>query len=633
MLAATFAAVAPILVGLVRALARGWYPLGDNAFFALRARDVGTEHHPWLGTWSSASLSGGDDINNPGPLLFNLLAIPAKLDHVNGVAVGSALLNVAAVVGLVLAARRRGPGAAAVAAAGAAGLVWAMGSELLIEPWQPHSLLLPFLAYLVLIWGIAAGDAALLPWAAGVGSLLVQTHLSYVILVPLLAGAALVGVVLAVRRGEPLRWRRPVLVAVLVAGLAWAQPVVDQVAGEGNLGALLAAVTDPEGDEPVGPATGARLMATVVASPPLWARPSFEESFVPVELQPPGPPSPQRRLVGVPSTGGAVAGLAVLVAVLGVAGALAARRRDVSSTALVAGAAVALAAGFLTAAMLPVGPLGLGPHQLRWLWPLSVFATMAVSLGAAGGRRLLVPAATAGALGLGTLALPTHAPAVGPTADAHAIGVLRQLAPQLDAIAAGDRGDAGDAVLPGRTLLVEVDHLRLFEPWTTPVMLELSVRGVELRVDHRFTLRQVGTSRRATGDEDGRVFVLEGPAALREQPDAQRVALVSGLDGTERAELDRLGRQVRGIVERDGLELTDDGRRALEVGLLPVLGAADDPRRPDPGPLIDSGELAMMVRRGWVELAPDDRAVAARWAELRLRWHRDTVGVFIAPLE
>ena len=61
-----------------------------------------------------------------------------------------------------------------------AALTWVMGSELLIDIWQAHALLLPFLAYLVLMVGHRGRQARWVPWAAAVASLLVQTHISYV---------------------------------------------------------------------------------------------------------------------------------------------------------------------------------------------------------------------------------------------------------------------------------------------------------------------------------------------------------------------------------------------------------------------------------------------------------------------
>ena len=38
--AAAALAVVPVVVAAVRALADGWFPVGDNALFVIRARDV-----------------------------------------------------------------------------------------------------------------------------------------------------------------------------------------------------------------------------------------------------------------------------------------------------------------------------------------------------------------------------------------------------------------------------------------------------------------------------------------------------------------------------------------------------------------------------------------------------------------
>ena len=66
--------LAPLLVAVLHAWRAGWVPIGDHGLIELRAADVLTADHPWLGTWTSASLSAGTDLNNPGPLLFDLLA-------------------------------------------------------------------------------------------------------------------------------------------------------------------------------------------------------------------------------------------------------------------------------------------------------------------------------------------------------------------------------------------------------------------------------------------------------------------------------------------------------------------------------------------------------------------------------
>src|SRR4051812_39510094 len=72
--AAVSIAVLPLVVATARALGRGWIPLGDNGLIGLRAHDVGTSNHPLLGTWTSASLTAGRNVNNPGPLWFDVLS-------------------------------------------------------------------------------------------------------------------------------------------------------------------------------------------------------------------------------------------------------------------------------------------------------------------------------------------------------------------------------------------------------------------------------------------------------------------------------------------------------------------------------------------------------------------------------
>jgi hypothetical protein len=106
----TAAAILPIVVAAIRAIARDWLPLGDDAYFALRAGDVLAEHHPLLGTWTSASLTAGVDMNNPGPLFFDALALPVKLWGDAGLLLGVTLINIGAIVGTAIVAHRQAPG-------------------------------------------------------------------------------------------------------------------------------------------------------------------------------------------------------------------------------------------------------------------------------------------------------------------------------------------------------------------------------------------------------------------------------------------------------------------------------------------------------------------------------------------
>ena len=264
----------PIVVATVRALRRGWVAAGDNGLLLLRTQDVGTSNHPLLGTWTSASLTAGRSINNPGPLWFDVLAPFVRIAGPSvGLAVGVMVANVAADRRSPAWAARRAGGQTAMVLVTAlsAGLAWSMGSELLFDAWQPHAMILPFWAFLVMVWALSCGDVALLPWIVGLASLIVQTHLSFVYVVAVV-GAAGVGrrAWSSIRRdadGRPApgrrrgaAWRRSI-----VAVVAWIQPVLDQIVGEGNLGALL---RSSGGDaDRIGLRLGARLVASVVACP------------------------------------------------------------------------------------------------------------------------------------------------------------------------------------------------------------------------------------------------------------------------------------------------------------------------------------------------------------------------------
>ena len=100
-----------ILLSAVRGIRRGYEAIGDNALIELRGRDVLTGNHPLLGTWSSASISSSVDVNHPGPLLFDVVALPVRLfGGAAGIALAIAALNIAVVwtVGFVTRRARAG---------------------------------------------------------------------------------------------------------------------------------------------------------------------------------------------------------------------------------------------------------------------------------------------------------------------------------------------------------------------------------------------------------------------------------------------------------------------------------------------------------------------------------------------
>ena len=596
--------VLPFVVAVVRAIGDGWRAVGDNGNFLIRSRDVLTSHHPLLGTWSSASLPLGEDVNHPGPLLFDVFALPAKLGGSGGMAVGVVLLHAVCVALLALFAWRAGGlRLSAASLAATAALSWTMGSELLYDPWNPHVLLFPFLLVLVLTVAMAMGDTAALPVAVGAASLVVQTHLSYTLLVPPLV---LLGVGWLVWRH---RWHavRAVVIAAVVGVLCWAQPVADQVIGEGNLGALAGGLGVEQ--ETVGAGLGARVVAEVLATPPWWLRPSFAESFT----VPPGQPpllGERPNIGGLPSTGAALVGLAAAAGVLVGAWFVARRRRDrVARRALVV-TTFGLVVALLATVRLPVGGVGVPPHQVRYLWPLSAFAA-GMAVVALLPARWATRAVGAVAVVLAVLTLPTYEVPAGPQRDADAIPVVRELARQLDTI--DDEGP----------LLYDTSGLRFAEPWTSALMALLQERGIDFTVDDPVWARQLGAARADDGAARGRLFVLEGEAAREVPAGTRRVAFVDGLDDDERRELRTLERELVDVP----IELNDDGRAALGVGSLPSFEAGT----PRADQLLQLGELAALLNSELL-VVPDERARdLRRYAALRYRSDRHTVGLFLDP--
>jgi hypothetical protein len=112
--------------------------------------------------------------------MFWVFAPIYRLFGNTGLLVGAAILNAGAVVGALFVARRRGgPPMVAIVAVLAAVLVHALGPDLLIQIWNPWVPVLPFLLFVLLAWSIAEQDWVALPWLVGIGSFVVQSHVSY----------------------------------------------------------------------------------------------------------------------------------------------------------------------------------------------------------------------------------------------------------------------------------------------------------------------------------------------------------------------------------------------------------------------------------------------------------------------
>ncbi len=625
------ATLVPLVVAAGRAIGEGWVPVGDSALIAIRARDVlgggpGGDM-PLLGMWASTSWSVGFDMNHPGPLLYAVLAVPAALvGGGGGLVLGTALVNVASVTGIFVVARRIGGDAVATAAMAVTALLcWSFGSAVLVEPWHATTVLLPFVCFATLVWAVMSGDRPCLPWAVVVGSVVLQTNLSYAVFVPVLVVAATVVVAVAARRADGER--RGALVALgvslAVVVLCWAPVLVEQVAGEGdgNLSRLRRSLGETTMTLDV--SDGVRSVARVWALPPWWARPSYRESF---GLAAFGNP--------LPSLAASVAALAALVAVGALALVDARRRGDRVATSAVGLAGLLLAAGYVTAMQTPTSDFGTVAYQLRWLWPVGAFVTLALLVAvvrqpwatAPERQRWVLATLVAVTVVAGAANLPaSHQETTAPAAT---YGVARTV---TDAV--------GDAGVTGPVHVVCGEGV--FDPYCEAVMARLQDDGVPFVVDEGIGVRQLGAGRRADPDHPlDQLIVVAGDYAIFAPPGARPVTVHEGLTEDERRELFFLRADLEEAIAAGEVRLDARGQRVARAGGLASVADDGDPLRIDPAAAMEvRPDLLGTHRRDLVAMVHDHLIVAddrwavplARYVDLQDRWDTETVGVYLAP--
>lgn len=373
------AVLLPFVLQPVIDTAQDWLPLSDDAAVAIKAHDVLTHKSPLLGMPSTVGTVGdeGDQTYQPGPMVFWALAVPARLlsGTPTSLAVGVALVNAVAVVLALLAARRNGgTGAFVVAALLSAALLWSLGGAFSTSPWNPHVALLPFTGFLFVAWAVAAGDRKLLPVAVVLGSLAVQAHFQYLVVVAavtLVLGA--LTIISAVRQKaravDPVNPRKQVTRALTATavGACWWPTAYEQLTNHpGNLVALVRA----GGSADVTTVSlryavefGVRAIATV----PLFLRgPISANQYARVDDLPP------------PTYTWIIA--ALIVAVLLVGGLAAWRRQNAAATAAAALGLTALAAAVLTVDRLPVQFPALARYRVLPLWGVGVFVWFATAV-------------------------------------------------------------------------------------------------------------------------------------------------------------------------------------------------------------------------------------------------------------
>jgi hypothetical protein len=373
---AAVAVAAPVIAAVIRALDAQYVVNGDEAIIAARAYDVFTDRLPLVGGFSTATYLVDEPAYHPGPLLFWLLALPARLSWTAALPVAMAAVNVAAAAGVLVLARRRG-GDALMLATGAA-LVLVFGSlrtDAIREVWNPAAAVLPFTLLVYLCWSLACGAVRLLPLAVGVASFTIHCHLVYAIPSLLVLAVGLAGLVAA--RREPGAGRRWWLAAGVVALLCWSGPLIDQglaLAGSdgdhGNLATLVDAAT--AGEESLGSAAGVHAVARALGVSPWWLH------------RPQSPLTRVADVVSVPPAANWATAAAVLAALAVLLG-LGARRRRADVVAACAMALALCLALYLLTASYPKDPERAASYGYTswWAAPAGMFAWLTVGWSAA----------------------------------------------------------------------------------------------------------------------------------------------------------------------------------------------------------------------------------------------------------
>jgi hypothetical protein len=221
--------------------------------------------------------------HHPGPLFFYLLAPWYWLSgyHTAGMQAGALVINFVAALLIVRTVAAIASAPTAVAVSFAIAVYVLRAGDLVVSAWNPHIVVLPLVAYIVLAAATFADPRrGYLLWLVGVGTFLAQTHVAMVPVVVIL--------------GVPAAWRGrhlPASAWAMAAGLkllCWIPPLIEQaIHRPGNLVSLvLFFVAGGTGQQPgIAAASWGNAMTAAFRSgfsPPLGADLSPDTSaFVP----------------------------------------------------------------------------------------------------------------------------------------------------------------------------------------------------------------------------------------------------------------------------------------------------------------------------------------------------------------
>jgi len=443
-------AAGPVVASTVRALHDGWIPAGDQANIATRAHDVLTSHTPLVGLHSDVSSLTHHAVYSLGPLLFWLLALPARIASPGSLAFTMGLVNAAAIVGVVILARRRaGRTLMFMTAVAVVLMARSLAPELLHDVWNPAAGLFPFTLLIFLCWSLGCGEYRLAPLTVIVASFVVQCQLAFAPPSLGVLGAGLAGLVVWLwsRRSAPDAGiaSRPrlwpwALATLLVTAVCWAAPVIDQVNGRpGNLTEIVRTIE--ANHSTLGQAVGWHAVVLAVGVRPWWlGNPAY-----PFERK-----NEVRDAPGGPATVTAILALFALLVVAAVG--FLRRRSDLWVGALIAlglCAALAAVASSTPTTRLLSATLGytlwFGSPAGMFVWVMLAWAPVSLLAEAASVRRPRVSATLASGVAVGAVALAGVAVGLTERPDEH-LSEYRPLATML--------GRLDRAVPSGRTVLL-----------------------------------------------------------------------------------------------------------------------------------------------------------------------------------
>ncbi len=607
----------PVVVAVVGAIVDGWIPLGDQALLQIRAHDVFTSHHPLLGTASSAALGphAAVPLNHPGPLMFDVLALPVRIfGGPAGVAIGVGLVNIAAAtVGVIFAARRTGRAGAALAALAFAGLGWAAGSESLYDPYNPTAAMLPCLTCLFLATAAIERDGAALPWLIGVSTFAVQLNNSYLLFLTPLVVVVCTIYVARCRREGVVELRGVTVRCIAVFLVLWSQPLFEQLVHgrDGNLARMVRA--SGVLDNNPGSRLGTQIAAATLTLPPWWGRSEFDG----IRLFSPLPHIALAALSLV---------LVLAVCAAGCRWAWQHAHKDAAASALTAGIAVII--GWVAATRAPTSSFfGVSSDYVRWLWPASMFVWFALGLSMwrALGPRLTVISDHRVRVGVATFAIATIGLANVPRhASLRGQKELDSLRP-----AAEELIDAATGRVDVATVLYRPPPN--YDVFGVPLLARLQRTGVDFVVDDPVLVRQFGERRRYHGEPVAELRVVTAMEAVDAENDPSAIAFVSNLTEVERVELQAMTFDIEAWLFEGQITLSEAGQAAVDAGFGDAWLRQLDKPELDATSISRSNTLAASVQNGLLDADPTIMTVLDRFATLRQSVETSTAAVLLVP--